>query len=235
MKKLNVLVMGLLLPMLAAAQTVKSPNGNVSVTFSLTEKGQPTYEMSYKGKTVCKPSHLGLELAKDKHASKGMEETSLMDGFTETGSKTSTFDETWKPVWGETATIRNHYNEMEVNLNQAASKRNITIRFRVYDYGMGLRYEFPQQESLNYFVAAGGAEEGYVADDHIVFCFEGCFPRRIDDDFAAGEALPCVVVGIPFQSEGEAPGDEGAEALSGRADEGEMDGVFRQSFFAVPS
>jgi glucan 1,4-alpha-glucosidase len=92
MKKLNVLVMGLLLPMLAAAQTVKSPNGNVSVTFSLTEKGQPTYEMSYKGKTVCKPSHLGLELAKDKHASKGMEETSLMDGFTETGSKTSTFD-----------------------------------------------------------------------------------------------------------------------------------------------
>lgn len=150
MKKLNVLVMGLLLPMLAAAQTVKSPNGNVSVTFSLTEKGQPTYEMSYKGKTVCKPSHLGLELAKDKHASKGMEETSLMDGFTETGSKTSTFDETWKPVWGETATIRNHYNEMEVNLNQATSKRNITIRFRVYDYGMGLRYEFPQQESLNY-------------------------------------------------------------------------------------
>ena len=81
-----------------------------------------------------------------------MEETSLMDGFTETGSKTSTFDETWKPVWGETATIRNNYNEMEVNLNQAASKRNITIRFRVYDYGMGLRYEFPQQESLNYFV-----------------------------------------------------------------------------------
>ena len=78
MKKLNLLVMGLLLPMLAAAQTVKSPNGNVSVTFSLSEKGQPTYEMSYKGKTVCKPSHLGLELAKDKHASKGMEETSLM-------------------------------------------------------------------------------------------------------------------------------------------------------------
>lgn len=142
MKKLNVLVVGLLLPLLAAAQTVKSPNGNVSVTFSLTGNGQPTYEMSYKGKTVCKPSHLGLELAKDKHASKGMTETNLMDGFTETGSKTSSFDETWKPVWGETATIRNNYNEMEVNLNQASSNRNITIRFRVYDYGMGLRYEF---------------------------------------------------------------------------------------------
>lgn len=90
MKKISVLLMGLLLPMFAAAQTVKSPDGNVSLTFSLTGNGQPTYEMSYKGKTVCKPSHLGLELAKDKHASKGMEETDLMDGFTETGSKTST-------------------------------------------------------------------------------------------------------------------------------------------------
>ena len=99
-----------LLPMMAAAQTVKSPNGNVALTFSLSDKGQPTYEMSYKGKTVCKPSHLGLELAKDKHASKGMEETDLKDGFTETGSKTSAFDETWKPVWGETSTIRNNYN-----------------------------------------------------------------------------------------------------------------------------
>ena len=74
MKKISVLLMGLLLPMFAAAQTVKSPDGNVSLTFSLTGNGQPTYEMSYKGKTVCKPSHLGLELAKDKHASKGMEE-----------------------------------------------------------------------------------------------------------------------------------------------------------------
>ena len=178
MKKLNVLVMGLLLPMLAAAQTIKSPNGNVSVTFSLTEKGQPTYEMSYKGKTVCKPSHLGLELAKDKHASKGMEETSLMDGFTETGSKTSTFDETWKPVWGETATIRNHYNEMEVNLNQAASKRNITIRFRVYDYGMGLRYEFPQQESLNYFVIQEEHTQFAMTGDHTAYWIPGDYDTQ---------------------------------------------------------
>ena len=146
------MMLAALLPMMAAAQTVKSPNGNVALTFSLSDKGQPIYEMSYKGKLVCKPSHLGLELAKDKHASKGMDETDLMDGFTETGSKTSTFDETWKPVWGETSTIRNNYNEMEVNLTHKSSNRNITIRFRVYDYGMGLRYEFPQQESLNYLV-----------------------------------------------------------------------------------
>ena len=173
MKKISVLLMGLLLPMLAAAQTVKSPDGNVSLTFSLTGNGQPTYEMSYKGKTVCKPSHLGLELAKDKHASKGMEETDLMDGFTETGSKTSTFDETWKPVWGETSTIRNHYNELEVNLNQASSNRNITIRFRVYDYGMGLRYEFPQQESLNYFVIQEEHTQFAMAGDHAAYWIPG--------------------------------------------------------------
>ena len=141
-----------LLPAMASAQTVASPDGNVSLTFSLTDNGRPTYEMSYKGKKVINPSHLGLELAKDKHASKGMNETDLMDGFKETASKTSTFDETWTPVWGETKTIRNNYNELEVSLNQPSSNRNIRLRFRVYDYGMGLRYEFPQQQDLNYFV-----------------------------------------------------------------------------------
>ena len=107
-----------LIPALASAQTVSSPNGNVSLTFSLTEGGRPTYEMTYKGKNVVNPSHLGLELAKDKHASKGMQETDLMDGFEETNHKTSSFDETWTPVWGETKTIRNNYNELEVDLKQ---------------------------------------------------------------------------------------------------------------------
>ena len=85
MHKYLIALLGLILSLGADAQTVKSPNGNVSVTFSLTGNGVPTYEMSYKGRAVVKPSHLGLELAKDKHATKGMEETSLMDGFTETG------------------------------------------------------------------------------------------------------------------------------------------------------
>ena len=105
MNKKSAMMSLVLLPMMSMAQSVTSPNGNVEVKFSLTGNGQPTYEMSYKGKTVCKPSHLGLELVKDKHASKGKDETDLMDGFSETGSKTSSFDETWKPVWGETAPI----------------------------------------------------------------------------------------------------------------------------------
>ena len=106
MKKLFLSLM--MLPMMALAGSVKSPNGNIEVKFSVDGTGRPVYEMTYKGRQVVKPSHLGLELAKDKHASMGLKETNLMDGFTIKDEKTSEFDETWKPVWGETATIRNH-------------------------------------------------------------------------------------------------------------------------------
>lgn len=164
MKKIQLFFIALMLPMFAAAQTIKSPDGKVSLTFSLTGNGVPTYSMTYKNKAVIKPSHLGLELAKNKHASKGFKETDLMDGFTVADTKTSTFDETWKPVWGETSTIRNNYNEMAVTLNQESSNRNIIIRFRVYDYGMGLRYEFPQQKDLNYFI---------IKDEHTQFAMTG--------------------------------------------------------------
>ena len=167
----------MLLPMLAMAQTVKSPNGNVSVKFSL-DNGRPVYEVSYKKRAVVKPSYLGLELAKTKHASKGMEETSLMDGFVVAKTDTSTFDETWKPVWGETATIRNHYNELAVTLNQPATKRNIVIRFRVYDDGMGLRYEFPQQEELNYFVIKEDHTQFAMAGDHKAFWIPGDYDTQ---------------------------------------------------------
>lgn len=167
----------MLLPMLAMAQTVKSPNGNVSVKFSL-DNGRPVYEVSYKKRAVVKPSYLGLELAKTKHASKGMEETSLMDGFVVAKTDTSTFDETWKPVWGETATIRNHYNELAVTLNQPATKRNIVIRFRVYDDGMGLRYEFPQQEELNYFVIKEEHTQFAMAGDHKTFWIPGDYDTQ---------------------------------------------------------
>lgn len=167
----------MLLPMMAMAQTVKSPNGNVSVKFSL-DNGRPVYEVSYKNRAVVKPSYLGLELAKTKHASKGMEETSLMDGFVIAKTNTSTFDETWKPVWGETATIRNHYNELAVTLNQPATKRNIVIRFRVYDDGMGLRYEFPQQEELNYFVIKEEHTQFAMAGDHKAFWIPGDYDTQ---------------------------------------------------------
>lgn len=178
MHRINILIAALLLPLAALAQTVKSPDGNVSVHFSLTGNGVPTYEMTYKGKTVVKPSHLGLELAKIKQASKGMNETDLMEGFTETGSKTSTFDETWKPVWGEVAEVRNNYNELEVDLSQPSSQRNIIIRFRVYNEGMGLRYEFPQQEDLNYFFIKEEHTQFAMAGDHTAWWIPGDYDTQ---------------------------------------------------------
>ena len=164
--------------MMAAAQTVKSPDGNVALTFTLSDNGRPTYEMTYKGRAVVKPSHLGLELAKDRHASKGKDETDLMDGFKITDTRISSFDETWKPVWGETATIRNHYNELEVDRNQPSSDRNIIIRFRVYNDGMGLRYEFPQQKALNYFLIKEEHTQFAMAGDHTAWWLPGDYDTQ---------------------------------------------------------
>lgn len=167
-----------MLPMALLAQVVKSPNGNVCVNFSLQGNGVPTYSMTYKGKAVVKPSHLGLELMKDKHASKGLQETDLMNGFTVKDTQTSTFDETWKPVWGETATIRNHYNELAVTLHQASSERNIIVRFRVYNEGMGLRYEFPQQDSLTYFLIKEEHTQFAMAGDHTAWWIPGDYDTQ---------------------------------------------------------
>lgn len=171
--KTTLLFPALLLPLSVAAQTVSSPNGAISVSFSLADGGRPTYEMTYKGRPVVKPSHLGLELAKDKHATKGFAETSLMDGFTESHSEVSSFDETWKPVWGETATIRNHYNELLVSLSQNHTGRQMNIRFRVYDDGMGLRYEFPQQDSLVYFIVKEEHTQFAMTGDHTAWWLPG--------------------------------------------------------------
>ncbi len=175
MKKILTLLM--LLPMMAMAQTVKSPDGNVELRFGV-DGGKPYYEMNYKGKAVAKKSFLGLELAKTKHASKEMKETDLIGGFTIAGTKTATFDETWKPVWGETSTIRNHYNELAATLNQAATKRNIVIRFRVFNDGMGLRYEFPQQEELNYFVIKEEKTQFAMAGDHTAWWIPGDYDTQ---------------------------------------------------------
>ena len=177
MKKIRTLLAMMLLPVAAAAQSVSSPDGNVVLSFSL-DDGKPTYEMSYKGKAVVKPSHLGLELAKTKHASKGMEETDLIDGFVISATNTSAFDETWTPVWGETAVIRNNYNELEVTLNQPATNRNIIIRFRVYDDGMGLRYEFPQQEELNYFIVKEERTQFAMTGDHTAWWLPGDYDTQ---------------------------------------------------------
>ena len=126
------------------AQELKSPNGKFTMSFSLLQDGTPTYALSYKNKPIIKTSNLGFELKNDKN--------SLLTGFVISNSKTATFDETWKPVWGEVAQIRNHYNELAVTSNQKSTDRILVIRFRLFDDGLGFRYEFPEQKNLVYFV-----------------------------------------------------------------------------------
>ena len=188
------IIIGLLLSVVTWAAEVKSPNGNIVLKFSLKD-GRPTYSMTYKGKDVVLPSHLGLELAKDKHASLGLGERDLMDGFTIEKEETSSFDETWQPVWGETRDIRNHYNEYAVTLmqqwreNVKSSRpgmqlqprrhhRHIIIRFRVYDDGIGLRYEFPQQPDLNYFIIKEERTEFAMTGDHTAWWIPGDYDTQ---------------------------------------------------------
>ena len=158
-------------------ETAASPNGKVVVRFGI-DNGRPYYTVQYGTKDVIKKSFLGLELAKSKHASKGMEETNLMDGFELTQTIKTSHDDTWKPVWGETDEIRNHYNEMTVSLLQAKSNRNIKICFRVYDDGVGFRYEFPQQKDLNYFVIKEEHTQFAMAGDHKAWWIPGDYDTQ---------------------------------------------------------
>ena len=166
------------MPLGMNAQEVKSPDGNVVVNFSLDPNGCPTYSLSYKGKVVCKPSKLGLTLAKDKHANAGIHETDLREGFAVVDTQISTFDETWTPVWGQYKQVRNHYNEMAVSLHQASADRTMIIRFRVYDEGMGLRYEFPQQKNLNYFIIKQENTQFALAGDHMAWWLAGDYDTQ---------------------------------------------------------
>lgn len=168
MRKLLLLCL-MVLPLMAMAKEsakleVTSPNENVKLNFWLDEQGRPTYEMTFKDRPVVLPSHLGLVLAKDKHASRGLKETDLMDGFDIVNTTIDEADETWEPVWGETKTIRNHYRQLIVNLEQVTiitraeykgkgndkglaridepHRRVMNLIFRVFDDGIGFRYEF---------------------------------------------------------------------------------------------
>ncbi|MEO6176476.1 MAG: glycoside hydrolase family 97 protein [Flavobacterium circumlabens] len=155
---------------IANAQQLKSPEGKFVMEFSLQNDGTPTYNLKYKNKEVVKTSKLGLELKDDKK--------SLLNDFTITDSKTTTFDETWKPVWGEVDQIRNHYNELAVTLNQKGTDRQIVIRFRLFDDGLGFRYEFPTQKNLTYFVIKEERTQFAMAGDHTAFWIPGDYDTQ---------------------------------------------------------
>ena len=155
---------------LANSQELKSPNSELTMTFSLENDGTPTYELSYKNKDVIKPSHLGLELKDDKK--------SLLNDFAILKTENSTFDYTWTPVWGEEKEIRNHYNELAVSLKQNKTNRIVIIRFRLFNEGLGFRYEFPQQENLIYFVIKEERSQFAMTGDHTAFWIPGDYDSQ---------------------------------------------------------
>lgn len=150
------------------AEDLKSPNGRLVMHFEVDGMGCPVYTLSYKGKPVIKRSRLGLEA----------EGFSLREGFQLQKAETATFDETWKPVWGEVSSIRNHYNELAVTLHQPKEDRTIRIRFRLYDDGLGFRYEFPEQKNLVYFVIKDEYSEFAMAGDHKAFWIPGDYDTQ---------------------------------------------------------
>lgn len=167
--KLTCFLLVLSMSSVAMAESITSPNGQLQLNFSVNSQGEPVYELFYKGKAVIKPSKLGLELKND---------PGLMNGFTLADTQTSTFDETWEPVWGEVKQIRNHYNEMAVTLDQKAQDRNIIIRFRLFDDGLGFRYEFPLQKNLNYFVIKEERTQFAMTGDHKAFWIPGDYDTQ---------------------------------------------------------
>ena len=153
---------------LLKAETIKSPNGEMALNVEL-KNGVPVYQLDYKNQPVIKESKLGLELKDGKN---------LTEGFELTKKETSSFDESWTPVWGEVKTIRNNYNELAVTLTQPSTNRHILIRFRVFDDGLGFRYEFPQQENLNYFVIKDEKSQFAMTGDHKAFWLPGDYDTQ---------------------------------------------------------
>lgn len=175
----------------AMAQKVTSPDGKMELSFAL-DNGRPTYTFRVDGKTVVAPSHLGYQLKKengekstdfdwkpsratDKEASR---KADFFSDFTLEKYENNSFDETWKPVWGEESSIRNHYNELLVQLKQTKNNRFLNIRFRLFDDGLGFRYEFPDQKDLTYFVVAEELTEFAMTGNHTAWWVAGDYDTQ---------------------------------------------------------
>ena len=151
------------------AQQQSSPDGSVMLSFSLKSDGTPSYKVTYKNKPVINESTLGFTLKKAEP---------LTNNFKVVDTKKSTFKETWKPVWGEESEILNHYNELLVSLEQNNTNRKMNIRFRVYNEGVGFRYEFPSQKELTYFVVEEELSQFAMTGDHTAWWIPGDYDTQ---------------------------------------------------------
>ena len=175
----------------AQDKVITSPDGNLKLTFSIAADGTPQYSLDRGQTKVILPSGLGFELRGTIKSSKivfgedgsiskadAAPAKSFHDGFSLESAETSSFDETWNPVWGEETTIRNNYNELRVNLLQKATERRMTICFRLFDDGLGFRYEFPYQTNLNYFVIKEELTQFALAGDHTAWWIPGDYDTQ---------------------------------------------------------
>lgn len=189
MKKTPILLVMCIVVCIAHAQQLKSPDGNFLMSFSLQPDGAPVYELLYKGKPVVKKSRLGLELLDNsvkqefnteiqKSSAAARSGISLYDNFELTDQQTAAFDETWQPVWGETRDIRNYYNELAVTLKQKVSNRQMIIRFRLFNDGLGFRYEFPRQKDFTYFVIKEERTQFAMTGDHMAYWIPGDYDTQ---------------------------------------------------------
>ena len=192
MKKSFIIVSVLACALGASAQRLTSPNGKLAMAFSVDANGRPTYSLSYGDKMVVAPSHLGYQL-KPEDPSKMTDfewktpaaaqdavaqRADLQTGFSILSAETTAFDELWNPVWGEESTIRNHYNELLVHLSQAKNERRMDIRFRLFDDGLGFRYEFPDQKNLTYFTIKEEVSEFTMTGDHTAWWIAGDYDTQ---------------------------------------------------------
>ena len=175
-----------------SAQRLSSPDGRLTMEFSVDASGRPTYSLSYADKMVVAPSHLGYQL-KPEDPSKMTDfewktpaaaqdavaqRADLLTGFSILGTEVSSCDEVWTPVWGEESSIRNHYNELLVHLGQAKNDRYMDLRFRLFDDGLGFRYEFPDQKNLTYFIIKEEKSEFTMAGDHTAWWIAGDYDTQ---------------------------------------------------------
>ena len=163
MKK-NLMILSILAgAMNVAAVSITSPDGNLLLSVDVDPAGVPVYNLDYKGKPVITDSRLGIKA----------DETAFTDGFTIVSTDTVTVDRTWQPVWGEYSDVRDHFRELAVNLRAENPRREMTIRFRVFDDGMGFRYELPVQHGPNYLTVKDELTEFNFTDDHKLYCIPG--------------------------------------------------------------
>ncbi|MEZ4950971.1 MAG: glycoside hydrolase family 97 protein [Saprospiraceae bacterium] len=178
------------------AQELYSPNKEFQLIFQL-ENGIPFYSLSLNGNPIVKKSKLGIEIK---------DQEDLTGGFEIKNTENSTFDETWEPVWGETKTIRNHYNELVVSLYQKYTDRTILLRFRLFDDGLGFRYEFPLQDNLNYFVVTKENTQFAMAGDHTAFWIPGDYDTQ-EYDYTTSKisAIPGMMKGAVTPNASQTP------------------------------